>query len=281
MRRRSLVDASRGNGRRMASMPAVLGLVVVAVSVAALPSALARSADDDLSLLIFLRQGVGVTKTTGLEFGINAEIEGSTGVAHPVTLRLVLPAGLRWGKSAPASTDGCIGDASVVCTGPLAPDSAGTVRAAWRWDVVATAPGSYEITGTASSNEPDPNSANNSSTLQFEVVQPTSGGGSGGGGTAAVKAGAVKLAPAKPKAGSRVVASVRVTRGGSPVRPSGIACAASVGRAKVKSKGKGTSGFASCIFTTPKTAKRKNLAGSISFRAGGRSFSKRFSTRLR
>ncbi|HUF75777.1 MAG TPA: hypothetical protein VMM35_05830, partial [Longimicrobiales bacterium] len=52
------------------------------------------------------------------------------------------------------------------------------------------------------------------------------GGGSGGGGTG-VSASAAKLTPAKPKAGSAVTATVRVTAGGAPIRPTGIACAGS------------------------------------------------------
>ena len=77
-----------------------------------------------------------------------------------------------------------------------------------------------------------------------------------------------------------MVASVRVTKGGSPVRPSGIACAASIGGSKVKGGAKAASGVASCLFKTPKSAKGKAMSGSISFRAGGRAFKKRFSARL-
>lgn len=53
-----------------------------------------------------------------------------------------------------------------------------------------------------------------------------------------------------------------------------------MGGVKVKGGAKAASGLASCLFTTPKSAKGKTLAGSVSFRAGGQPFTKRFSVRL-
>ena len=96
----------------------------------------------------------------------------------------------------------------------------------------------------------------------------------------AVTAGAVKLSPAKAKAGSTLVASVRVTKGGSPVRPARIACSASVGGAKVRGGARSSSGLASCLFKTPKSGKGKTMVGSVSFTAGGQRFAKRFAARL-
>src|SRR6185503_6594437 len=105
------------------------------------------------------------------------------------------------------------------------------------------------------------------------VVDETTGGGPGGGGggggdtSAAAKASAVKLSPAKPRAGSSVVASVRVTKGGSPLRPTGIACAASIGKVKVKGASRSASGLALCLFKTPKSVssrRRRAARGSPS-----------------
>jgi hypothetical protein len=124
----------------------------------------------------------------------------------------------------------------------------------------------------------DADASNNRATLTVVASDaPSSGGESTG---SAVATSAVKLSPAKPKAGSTVVASVRVTKGGSPVRPTRIACAASVGKAKTKGTPKSASGVASCLFRTPRSARGKSLTGSLSFRAGGASFTKRFATRL-
>jgi hypothetical protein len=96
----------------------------------------------------------------------------------------------------------------------------------------------------------------------------------------AATAGAVKLIPAKPKAGSLVSASVRVTAGGAPVRPTGIACAGTIGTAKLKGTGKATSGSATCSYRPPKSAKGKTLRGTVSFRARGTKFTRKFSARL-
>ena len=154
----------------------------------------------------------------------------------------------------------------------------------WFWDVVAPGNGTYTFKGEITTTlDTDPDLSNNASQITIVVNESTgggggsggggSGGGSGGGGSVAATASAVRLLPARPKAGSTVVASVRVTKGGSPVRPSGIVCAASIGG--VESEGqrdKAASGVASCLFKTPKSAKGKAMSGSISFRAGGRAF---------
>ena len=87
--------------------------------------------------------------------------------------------------------------------------------------------------------------------------------------------------PAKPKAGSTVVVSVAVTAGGSPLRPTGVVCAATAGSAKVRGIGTAVRGSARCAYKTPRSAKGKVLTGAVSFRARGQSFSRRFSVRLR
>ena len=160
------------------------------------------------------------------------------------------------------------------------------------YDIIATQSGSFaysaEIVDTA---DVDPVLSNNRSAITI-VVNETSrgggggsgGGGSGGGGSAgggaSVRAGSVKLSPVKPRAGSTVVASVRVTKGGSAVRPVGVSCVASIGKATTKGAPTSKSGVASCRFKTPRSAKGKSLTGSISFRAGGSPFSRQFVARL-
>jgi hypothetical protein len=261
--------------RRLAAL-VVLGIVGLALA----GSGSARPADDDVSTVVFLASNVTARETTGLSFRIRAEVEGTSGVPRQITLRIGLPAGLRWGTDGPDPTEGCTGDLTATCVQMMQLDGAGTARAGWEWDVVASQVGTYDITATASAAEPDPNVTNNTNTLRFEVKAAGGGGGGSGGGSTATTAGAAKLSPAKPKAGSAVVASVRVMRGGAPVRPSGVACKASVGGAKVTGKARAASGVASCRFGTPKSAKGKRLAGSVAFRAGGRSFTKRFATTL-
>ena len=114
----------------------------------------------------------------------------------------------------------------------LQPFSGGNASG-WFWDVVAPANGTYTFTGKiVQTADVDPDASNDTSQITI-VVDETTGGGQGGGGggsagaggggetSAAAKASAVKLSPAKPRAGSSVVASVRVTKGGSPLRPTG------------------------------------------------------------
>jgi subtilisin family serine protease len=94
-------------------------------------------------------------------------------------------------------------------------------------------------------------------------------------------AGAARIGPAKPKAGRAVTATVRVTAGGAPVRPTKVACAGSIGKAKVKGKPRAAAGSAKCVYKTPRAAKGKTLKGSVSFTARGKRFTKKFSVKLR
>lgn len=95
-----------------------------------------------------------------------------------------------------------------------------------------------------------------------------------------VSASAVTLTPARPKAGRPFSATVRVSAGGAPVRPTGIACAGTIGSTKLKGVGKAASGAATCVYRTRKGAKGKTLQGTISFSALGKKFTKRFATKL-
>jgi Domain of unknown function DUF11 len=238
-------------------------------------TASARTVADDVAAIVFLSQGVGVTQVQGLTFGIVIEVEGSTGVARPVTIRTTLPNGLSFATT-PVAGDGCIGDTSVVCTKTMAFDIAGAARASWRWELRAAAPGSYTLTVTASSDEPDPNPQNNTGTLQFQVIA-----GTGGGGSITVKAGAARVVPDRPRAGAIMTASVRVTADGRAVRPSRVVCAATAAGRKVRGTPRAATGAASCSFRTPVSARGKVIRGAIRFTVGGRSFTRRFSVRLR
>ena len=71
-----------------------------------------------------------------------------------------------------------------------------------------------------------------------------------------------------------------MTAGGAPIRPTGIACSATLGGAKVKGAPRAAAGTASCRYRTSKAATGKTLRGSISFTARGKKFTKRFATRL-
>lgn len=208
-------------------------------------------------------------------------------------VRVELGGGLRWGTDDPDPTEGCTSTPTTgECQLPDLQPIPGQTGGGWFWDVVAPADGTYTFSGEVFDlPQPNPVLSNNSSTITIVVKEETAGsegssggsggGGSGGGGSGdSVAAGAVKLSPVKPKAGSTVVASARVTRGGSAIRPGGVRCSASIGKAKLRGTAKAASGVASCSFKTPKSAKGKRLTGSVSFRAGGQRFTKRFAARL-
>jgi hypothetical protein len=259
--------------RRVAAL-AVASVFLVVGAASARPTA------DDLSTIVFLSQGVGITEVQGPTFQLVVEVEGSTGVPRPVTIRTTFPTGLSF-ASPPAATEGCTGGTLVVCTKPMAVDGAGTARAAWRWDMRAAAAGSYTVMVTASSDEPDPNAQNNSGTLQFRVTSAAPPSPPPPPPPAAARAGAARVLPARPRAGGLVRARVTVTAGGSAITPSAVACAASVAGKKLRGTSRKTLGLAICSFRTPVDARGKVLRGSVRLTVRGQSLIRRFSVRLR
>ncbi|HEX4747320.1 MAG TPA: hypothetical protein VFU99_10610 [Gaiellaceae bacterium] len=259
----------------------LLILGVVAATVLG-TTASARSTADDLSALVFLSQGANVTEVRGSTFGIVIEVEGSTGVPRAVTIRTALPGGLTF-ATAPTAEDACTGtltdrELTLVCTKSMVLDGAGTARASWRWSLRASSPGAYTISATASSAEADPNPQNDTGTLRFQVVPDVTT--PPGGTDVALQAGAVRLTPAKPRAGSTVRASVRVTAGGDPIRPSRVVCAARVAGAKAPGTARADAGAAVCSFKTSARSRGKLLRGSIRITARGTTLVRRFSARL-
>jgi len=188
-------------------------------------------------------------------------------------LHIELGGGLRWRTdgsdpgdpdegctSAPASAE-C--DASVLVGGDVG----------WWWDVVAPQNGRFTYEAAiVETSEPDPNLSNNSTSLTIVVDEQA------GGGSTAVSA--ARLTPAKPKAGSAVVATVRVTVDGAAVLPTRVACTGSIGTAKLKGTPSAAPGRAICTYRPPKAAKGKSLKGSVSFTTRGQRFTKRFSAKL-
>lgn len=258
----------------------------VLLQLAAAGSTSAALADADLSITVgFGNLGEiesARTTTTSRTFAISVIVEASSFTPEPVRLQIQLPEGLHWGSNAPDASEGCTGTAQVVCIGTTTTGSGnGGNFAFWSWQVVADRTGHFEIDASIAGMGPDPDNSNNSRTFSFDVLTPGGGGGGGGGGSGSVvKASGVKFSPARPKAGSTVVASVRVTKGASPARPTGTRCAASIGNVKLKGVARSRSGLAACSFKTPRSAKGKLLRGSVAFHVGDSSFSKRYTTRL-
>ena len=260
----------------------LVAAIVVALGLTTSWAAHARTTTDDveLSLLLLTQRGelvVGAKKTTS-PFKLQFEIGVDSGPVQTVTLRTELPAGLRWGDDGPDPSERCTGTAPAVCLQELQLGPSGTLGAGWVWDVIADRPGSYDVTASVQSERLDPSTSNNTQTVRFEIA---SSSGGGGGGSVSVSAGRVKLTPAKPKAGSVVVATASVTADGDPVKPSKVACTGTLGGKKISGRSAAATGKASCRYATPKSAKGKSLAGSMAITANGKTITKRFSVRLR
>ena len=261
---------------RRTLLRALLGsTVLVALFPAAAP---ALPAADDVSIQVFLESGNTMTSTRGPNFLIRVEIESFSGVQQTVDVAVDLGPGLRWGSDGPDPSERCTNATPTTCRAGLEPNPVGTIGVGWQWDVVADVAGTYAITATVQPTESDPDASNNRDVLQFQVL-PAVGGGGGGGG-AAVAASAAKLTPKPVKAGSVVTASVRVTSGDGPVRPTGVTCTGTIGGAKVRGVPRAKSGAASCTYRTPVAAKGKTLRGTISLTVRGTRFLRRFATRL-
>jgi hypothetical protein len=261
-----------------------LVLAVVAAIIAATAGAVPRQTDVAFNLGAsrnpnsgYGPSGGSVTVTSRNFYAIVDVSLISTTPGGSIRIAAELGGGLRWGADAPDPSENCTGtETTAACaTRDLQPIT-GQSSDGWYWDVIAPANGTYTFSGRITGrSEIDPDPSNDSSSITIVVAEP------GGGGSATVVASPAKLSPARPRAGSTVVASVRVTRGGSPVSTAEVACAASLGGTKVKGNAKAASGVASCAFKTPRNATGKRLAGSVSFRSGGQRFVKRFATRLR
>jgi hypothetical protein len=263
--------------RRLCCVSLFSALVASVFTAAVASPARGQAAADDVSVAVGLQMSPSPGVTTSLNFKIFVEVASSAGAEQRFTATIGLPAGLRWGADGPDPSEGCTGTQPAVCNQQMQRNQAGTIGGGWSWDVIAERGGFYEITAAVQPERPDPNPSNNTATFRFEVRQPTSGGGRT---TSAAVASAVKLVPAKPRAGSVVAASVRVSAGGTRLRPSKIRCVGTVGSVRLKGISRAGSGIATCRYRFPKAAKGKTFRGTISFTARGKSFTKRFAARL-
>ena len=260
-------------------------VVVLGVSIAlqGATTSTARTAANDVGIQV----GIGspgvieIGKTTvPRDFSLSVVVAGDA--PAPVTVDIKASPALQLGTPSPGSAGTCSGTSELICNGALSQTAGGTY-AFWSWRVISAEPGNYVITASATSPEADPDLSNNSRTFAFQVAQPTSsgGGGGGGGGGSSVAASGAKLSPAQPKAGRSVLATVRVTRDGSAVRPSRVTCTARAGTTALKGKAKAASGSGSCTFKIPASARGKNLHGTVTVIALGKTIRRTFSAGVR
>jgi hypothetical protein len=277
------MSAAAARRSRTAATIAALGaaVAVLATTAGAAPSAVDIQIDMIVGSSVRTGRPVpngGTVTVTSLNFSAGMDVNLITAQPGAAKARIVLPDGLTWGADAPDPTESCTSTASTgECTTPTLEPITGRSGVGWGWDVVAARTGSYVLRAEiVSASEPDPEPSNNTASVTVVVAEaapppPTSGG---------ARVGAAKLSPAKPKAGSTVVASVRMTAGGNPTRPSGVTCTGTAGAAKLRGVGRAGNGSATCTYRTPKSAKGKLLRGAVSFTADGARYTKRFSARL-
>jgi hypothetical protein len=192
-------------------------------------------------------------------------------------MRFELPLGLHWGSDAPDPSENCTGTATVGDCRTSADLDPNQFRgdAGWVWNVVADAPGSYVLKAEIiETSTPDTDPTDNSSSVTVVITGSSNVSGPG------VATGAVKLSPVAPRAGSVVVARVRVTSGGSPIRPTRPSCSAKVGAVAISGSAHATVGTATCVLRTKRRMSGKTLRGTVIFTADGTRIVKHFAAKL-
>lgn len=265
----------------------VLAATVVAVIATTLGAASAPAAPANADFLVFVTAGTAVEQVipnggsagvTSLNFKAGVIIDNDGGEEATATVRFTLPEGLRFGSDAPDPSESCTATVRTADCNTLLTIGTDPSRrsVAWRWDIVADRGGSYvlgaEITQTSVS---DPDLSSNRSSATVVVTAPPAGDK-----PATVSASPVRLAPTKPRAGSKVAATVRVTLGGTPVRPTLVTCSGSTGGAKSAATPRAVLGSATCVYRPPGNASGKTLRGAVSFTVRGTRFTKRFAVKL-
>lgn len=181
-----------------------------------------------------------------------------------------MPPGLSWGADAPDPSEDCTSTPSTGdCRPPLLSGPGGL---GWVWDVVAAQAGSYQLRAEiVSTSTPDPNTTDNVATVTL-VVGPRA---------ASPRATTVAVVPRRPRAGAVVSARSRVTLADQPLSPTALRCRGRIGRAAIVGTAHPAAGTATCTYRTRRAHRGKTLSGSLEFTAGGTSFTRRFSVRLR
>jgi hypothetical protein len=154
----------------------------------------------DVRAPVIPRGGSATVGSLAFKAGASVETIGPDS-ADNVSIRLLLPAGLRWGTDLPDATENCTATPNTAECRPgfiLDPQNPGMRAAGWIWDVVAETPGSYQLRAELiSSSADDPDPSDNTSLVTVVVAR-------------AIAAGAARITPARPRAGAVVSARVAV-----------------------------------------------------------------------
>src|SRR5574340_592884 len=271
--RRSERGSFAGRGRALACCLALLGLATLSAAgpASSRPAGAAgpRAGIADFRVLLSSAR-TSVPVGTRVPVSISGErVSGAATSFLAVRIRVDDETSLTPGPGL-----GCAGSLpEITCdvgTAPFGPPG-GSAPVSFRVTLGVTfaTPGPHALSATLVVLEAtDPDLTDNTASLTLRATSP------------GLAVSGVTVSPAWPQAGSTVVASVRVSTGGSSVRPQGIACSATVAKSRVRGAGRAASGTASCLFKTPRSARGKILTGTISFRAQGIRVSRRFAVRL-
>jgi hypothetical protein len=259
---------------------AVRVALAIGLALAVVTSASAMPAAANVAVQIGVASGSDVSRQPPtIPNGGTANVTGSSFVAGPllnstgpdpakVKVRFALPPGLHWGADGPDPGEECTASEQTTCETTVPGDG---VTTGWGWNVTAEKAGMYTLSAQIiESSTTDPDASNNTTSITVTVTEAV-----------VVSASAVKLSPAKPKAGAAFTATVRVSAGGNPIRPTAVRCTGATGATKLKGTPRAAVGTATCVYRPPKTAKGKRLSGAIELVARGEPFTKRFSAKLR
>jgi hypothetical protein len=211
------------------------------------------------------------TTVARLAFKAGVTIQSTGPDQATARVRFELPAGLHWGSDVPDPSENCTSTPSVAeCRTPQPLFTSNFPDYGWAWDVVADAPGTYALkTSVIESSTSDPDLSDNAAAVTVVVTRPS------------VAAGAARISPARPKAGSVVSARVAVTAGDTAVTPGGVTCTGTLAGKKIRGAARATAGAATCRYRTPRSAKGKTLRGTIAFTAEETQITRKFAVRLR
>ena len=263
-------------------MKALIALVVAAAAVVSAASAPAAATTADSYVSVAIRwtgetygprtAGTTVTVPT-FSFRVGIYYKNLGPDAARVTIEFDLPAELHWGTDAPTAAQGCTSTAtSARCTTPVVPVGGlddGKDEYFTEWDVVADRPGSYVFHDAIVATSPsDPDTSNNASTVTA-LVKP------------ALVATGLRVAPARPRAGSALTARLGFTAGGETVTPDSVTCTATIAGRRLAATASAATGAAACVVRIPRNARGKRIRGALSLSFGGATLTRRFAATIR
>jgi hypothetical protein len=236
-----------------------LRLVTSAVSGVALAASAAGATGVDARATLELAGGPPVA---GQVFRVIASIEGLPAGATPpfsYSITFTLGAGLELVKvSQQFNAARCTVAAQVTCTGSVI---GGTIDSdAYRLDVRGRS-GTQTMAAKVSA-EGDINPANDAAELVLTIRE------------GAVSVAGFRLSPAR--AGRALQATLLLARGGAPVRPDRVSCAAAAAGARLAGRALRLANGGRCLWTLSTSTRGKRIAGSISATSGGKIFTRRF-----